>query len=196
MSALHFCIGLALTLVSTSIATADSWKLDAAHSQVLFSVNHLVISEVTGSFREFDATLESASEDFTDARIGATLKASSIDTDNEGRDKELRASGFFDVEKFPEIRFVGTSIQKTGSDTYAVTGLLTIRDSTKAVVLDTRYKGSVKDPWGNIKAGFKATATINRFDYGLKWNAVMETGQLVVGEAVQITLLLEFTRGE
>jgi len=194
MNIFRRCIALVMLLASASIATATTWKLDVAHSSVRFSVSHLVISEVMGSFGKFDATMESQAEDFSDAKINATINTASIDTENEKRDGHLRSDDFFNAEKFPEIRFVGTTIEKTGSDTYAITGTLTIRDSTRTVVLNTQYKGSVVDPWWNTQAVFKATTSINRFDFGLRWNTAMETGGLVAGETVEIMLLLEFTK--
>jgi polyisoprenoid-binding protein YceI len=190
----RWCIGLAISLSCGTIAPAATWKLDAAHSSVRFGVSHLVISEVTGSFGEFDATMESDRPDFTDARITATIKASSIDTENEKRDNHLRSDDFFNAEKFPEIRFNSTSIEKSGDSIYLITGELSIRDSIRIVVLNTHYRGSVVDPWWNTKAVFKATTIINRFDFGLRWNAAMETGGLVAGENVEITLILEFTK--
>jgi polyisoprenoid-binding protein YceI len=168
-----------------------TWKADKAHSQVKFSVNHLVIAEVTGRFKEFDVTLRHSKDDLTDAEIEATIKTASIDTDNEGRDKHLRSDDFLNAEKFPEIRFKSTSVEKTGKDTYRITGTLTIRDVTKPVVLETRYNGQVKDSRGNEKAGFKATTTIDRFVFGVKWDRAIETGGLVAGKDVEITLLME-----
>lgn len=171
------------------------WKHDAAHSQVKFSVSHLVIAEVTGTFNEFDVTLRQAGDgDFAGSQLEATIKTASIDTQNEMRDKHLRGDDFLNAEKFPELKFKSTGFEKTGEGTYKVPGMLTIRDVTKPVVLDVRYNGQVKDPWGNTKAGFKATTTINRFDYGVKWDKAIETGGLVAGNIVEITLLMELAR--
>jgi len=183
-----------LTVAISPALMASSWKLDKAHSMVNFSVAHLVISEVTGNFTDFDVTMSASKDDLTDASIETTIKSSTINTNNEQRDVHLKSDDFLNVEKFPEIRFKSTSVEKTGEDTYIMTGSLTIRDVTKTVVLDTKYRGTVKDPWGNTKVAFKTTTTINRFEYGLKWDAVLETGGFVAGEDVEITLIMEFAK--
>ena len=180
--------------VASGTVQAASWKLDKAHSQVTFSVAHLVISEVTGVFKDFDVTLTADEADFSDVKVEATIKTSSIDTGNQNRDKHLRSDDFLDVEKFPEMKFKSNEIEKTGDDTYKIKGDLTIRDVTKSVVLDTKFKGSIKGMGGNVTAAFKATTTIDRFDFGTKWNKTIETGGLVAGKDVEITLLLEFTK--
>jgi polyisoprenoid-binding protein YceI len=186
---------LALTLgllFGLSLTTAQTtWKSDLSHSRVDFSVSHLVIAEVTGRFTQFEVTLQQGKEDFSDSKLEATIKTASINTDNEGRDKHLKSDDFLNAEKFPDLTFRSTSFVKTGKDTYKVTGNLTIRDVTKEVVLDTKYNGSVTDPWGNLKSAFKATASVNRFDYGVKWNKAIETGGLVAGDTISITLLIE-----
>jgi polyisoprenoid-binding protein YceI len=173
---------------------AAEWKVDKVHSKVNFSVTHLLVAEVTGSFTDFDVTMNAEKDDFTDAVIEATIKTTSIDTENEKRDGHLRSDDFLNAGKFPEIKFKSSSIEKTGNDTYRISGTLTIRDVSKPIVLDTKYKGTVKDPWGNTRSAWKATGTINRFDYGVKWNAAMETGGLIVGENIDITLLMQLTK--
>lgn len=177
-----------------SVGQAATWQLDKAHSQVKFSVAHLVIAEVTGVFKDFDVSFSSAKDDFTDATIEATIKTASIDTGVEARDKHVRADDFLNVEKYPDMKFKSTKIEKTGTDAYKITGDLTIRDVTKSVVLDTKYKGSVKDPWGNEKMAFRASTTIDRFEFGTKWNKAVETGGLVASREVEITLLMEFSK--
>jgi polyisoprenoid-binding protein YceI len=179
-------------LIGLSLASAQTtWKSDLSHSRVDFSVSHLVIAEVTGRFTQFDVTLQQGKEDFSDSKLEATIKTASINTDNETRDKHLKSDDFLNADKFPDITFKSTSFEKTGKDTYKITGDLTIRDVTKTVVLDAKYNGSVTDPWGNVKSAFKATTSVNRFDYGVKWNKAMETGGLVAGDTVNITLLVE-----
>ena len=185
---------LLVATASSSNVMAGSWKLDKGHSQVNFSVSHLVISEVTGGFKDFDVSMKANADDFSDVVIETAIKTASINTNNEKRDAHLKSDDFLNAEKFPEIRFKSASVEKTGTDTYKITGSLTIRDVTKTVVLDTRYKGSIKDPWGNTKAAFKATTTVNRFDYGVKWNATVEPRGFVAGEDVEITLLMEFMK--
>ena len=182
-------------LLSTSVLFGQStWKADKVHSRVNFTVNHMVISEVTGRFNDFDATLVASKDDFSDAKIEATIKTGTIDTDNEGRDKHLRSDDFFNSEKFPNMTFKSTRIERTGNGTYKITGDLTIRDVTKPVVLETKFNGIVNDPWGNVRAGFKATTTIDRFEFGVKWNKTIESGGLIVGRNVDVTLLFEFNK--
>ena len=177
-----------------SAAQTPTWKLDKSHSQVKFSVTHMVISEVTGVFKEFDVAFTSVSDDFTDATIDATIKAASIDTGNESRDKHVRSDEFLNAEKFPEIKFKSTKVEKSGENNYKIAGDLTIRDITKGVTLDTKYKGSIKDMRGNPVVAFKATTTVDRFEFGTTWDKVTEGGGLVVGRDVEITLLMEFRK--
>ncbi len=188
---------LALGLTVTAATAQIVWKQDAAHSQVKFSVSHLVIAEVTGTFNDFDVTLtQKKSGDFAGSVLEATINTASVDTDNERRDKHLQSDDFLNAAKFPMISFKSTSFEKTGEGTYTISGSLTIRDVTKTVVLDVRYNGEVKDPWGNIKTGFKATTSIDRFDYGVRWNKAIEAGGLVAGNEIEITLLLELQKQE
>ncbi|MBK7256824.1 MAG: polyisoprenoid-binding protein [Ignavibacteriae bacterium] len=188
---------LTLVLAISGAVAQTTWKLDNAHSAVKFSVTHMVIAEVPGNFREFDVTFtQKGTADFAGSSLSATIKTASINTDNEGRDKHLRSDDFFNADKFPAITFTSTSFEKTGTDTYVIKGDLTIRDVTKPVVLNARYTGTVKDPRGNTKIGFKATTAINRFDFGVKWNKAVEAGGLVVGETVDITLLMEFAQAK
>jgi polyisoprenoid-binding protein YceI len=159
-----------------------------------FTVAHLVIAEVRGSFRDFEATLVSDKPDLSDMKLEATIKTASVFTDNEARDKHLRSNDFFNADSFPNIIFKSTSVKKRGKDSYAITGNLTIRDVTKPVVLETIYRGSVVDPWGNTKAGFTAMTTIDRFVFGTTWNKTIETGGLVVGKDVNIRLAMQFVK--
>ncbi len=183
-----------LTLGFTSTSPQTVWKVDQAHSRVDFSVAHLVIAEVTGRFTDFTVTLNQGNDDFTGSELTAVIKTSSINTDNEGRDKHLRSDDFLNAEKYPEITFKSTSFEKTGDGKYRIAGNLTIRDVTKPVVLDAVYKGSVTDPWGNLKSAFKATTTIDRFDYGVKWNTAIDSGGLVAGKDISITLNIELAK--
>ncbi len=189
-------IAAAFFIAAANTAYSAVWKMDKAHSQVTFTVAHLVISEVTGMFKDVDATLTANTDDFTDAQIDATIKAASIDTGSEGRDRDVRSDSFLSTEKFPEIRFKSTKMEKTGEGTYKITGDLTIRDVTKSVVLDTKYEGTIRDPWGNTRSAFKATTTIDRFDFGVRWDKTMDTGGLIAGKNINITLLMEFTKSK
>jgi polyisoprenoid-binding protein YceI len=182
---------VAAVMFSTTSAQA-TWKVDKSHSNVDFTVTHLIVSEVRGSFKEFDATFTSEKPDFSDMKLEATIKTASVFTDNENRDNHLRSNDFFNADSFKTITFKSTSVKKTGKDTYAISGNLTIRDITKPVVLDTKFRGTVVDPWGNTKAGFVATTKIDRFAFGTTWDKKIEAGGLVVGKEVEIKLLMEF----
>ena len=170
------------------------WNLDNAHTNVKFTATHMVISEVDGAFKTFSGVMTASKPDFTDAQIDITVDIASINTDNEMRDKHLKSDDFFNAEKFPKMTFKSVSMKKLTGNKYELTGDLTIRDITKRVKFAVTYGGSVKDPWGNTKAGFKATATINRFDYGLKWNSLVETGGAMVGAEITININAEFAQ--
>jgi polyisoprenoid-binding protein YceI len=179
--------------VSASKDQAGTWTVDKAHTNVKFSVSHLVISDVEGSFKSFDGTMESSKADFSDAKISFTAEVASVNTDNEMRDNHLKSPEFFDAAKFPQIKFVSTSIAPLGDNKYTLVGNLTIRDVTKPVTFDVKYGGTVV-AMGGTHAGFKATAKIDRFDYNLKWSKTTEAGGLVVGKDVDITLNVDFKK--
>jgi polyisoprenoid-binding protein YceI len=189
-----FLLATSIPLVATIALGQPIWKPDKAHSSVKFTVSHMVISEVEGRFTDFDATVTAAKDDWSDMQIDAVVKTASLNTDNEFRDKHLRSDDFFNTEKFPEAKFHSTGVEVTGKDTYRITGDLTIRDVTREVVLDTRFKGTAKDPRGTTKAAFRATTTIDRFDWGMKWNKAIETGGLVAGNEVTLTLIFELAK--
>lgn len=176
------------------LAQPATWKLDQSHSNVLFTVDHMVISEVTGYFRTFDGTVTASKPDWSDAQIEFTVDVGSINTDNERRDNHLRSEDFFDAAHYPKATFKATGMKKVGNNKYKLTGDLTIRGTTKKVTWDVTFKGQTKDPWGNIRAGFIAETTINRFDFGLKWNNLTETGGLVVGKDVRIRVNAELIK--
>jgi polyisoprenoid-binding protein YceI len=159
-------------------------------------VEHLVISEVEGSFKIFNGTLASPSPDFTNSKIDFAVDVNSINTDDEKRDAHLKSDDFFNAEKFPAMKFTSTSFRKIKGNAYVLEGNLTIRDVTKKVRFAVMYGGTVKDPWGNTKAGFKASTTINRKDYGLKWGALTETGSAVVGDEVKMLINVEFAQAK
>ncbi|MEJ5265217.1 MAG: YceI family protein [Bacteroidales bacterium] len=194
----HFRLAAAFLLAGLfaqgGLQAQSKWQVDKAHSTVKFSVQHLVISEVEGSFRTFDGSIVSKNDDFTDAVIDFSVDVNSINTDNEMRDNHLKSDDFFNAAKFPKMTFKSKSFKKVSGNKYELVGDLTIRDVTKTVKFDVTYGGTVKDPYGNIKAGFKASAVINRFDYGLKWNALTEAGGAVVGNEVNVSLKLEFAK--
>lgn len=173
-------------------AAAASWKVDAVHSSVKFSVTHLVISEVEGSFKVYSGSINSAATDFSDAEIEFAIDVTSINTDNEMRDNHLKSDDFFGTETYPNMSFKSTSFEKGTGNSYTLKGDLTIRDQTKPVTFEVTYGGRAKDGYGNTKAGFKASTTINRTEFGLKWNMATEAGGLTVGEDVTISLNLQF----
>ncbi|MBL0342577.1 MAG: YceI family protein [Bacteroidetes bacterium] len=187
---------LVAILAAGQINAQSLWAVDNTHSQVLFTVSHLVISEVTGSFKAFSGNITSSKPDFSDAKIDFTIDVNSINTDNEMRDNHLKGDDFFNAGKYPKMVFKGTSMKKVSGNKYELIGELTIRDVTKPVTLDVTYAGTVKDPWGNTKAGFKIKGKINRFDYNLKWNTLTEAGGAVVGEEVELTCNLELAAGK
>ena len=180
-------------VLGTARADNGSWALDQSHSNVSFSVQHMVISEVTGRFKDYTVSLASTKNDFSDAAINAAIAVNSIDTQNDRRDSHLKSDDFFNAEKFPSIRFQSTSFVKTGDNRYAINGRLTIRDTTKEVSIDAVLNGMISSK-NSERAGWKATLAIDRFDYGLKWNAAIESGGLVAGAMVTITLNLEFVK--
>ncbi|MCL4548215.1 MAG: YceI family protein [Bacteroidetes bacterium] len=179
-----------------SLNAQTKWSIDKAHSKVQFSATHLIISEVTGEFKNFDGSVETSGDDFSNAKVNFTIDVNSISTDNEQRDNHLKSDDFFNAQKYPKMTFVGKSMQKVGDNKYKLVGDLTIRDITKQIALDVTYNGTVKDPWGNTKAGFKITGELNRFDYNLKWNVLMEAGGAVVGKMIGITINLELQKSK
>ena len=174
----------------------DTWTLDKGHSSAKFAVKHLLVSETEGQFKVFSGTVKAKDDSFTDAQIEFAVDVTSINTDDEKRDGHLKSDDFFNAEKFPQMKFVGKSFKKTGKGKYKLVGDLTIRDITKSVTFDVDFGGVVKDPWGNTKAGFKATTTINRFDYNLKWNTLLEGGGAVVGKDVKIVANIELAKAK
>ena len=177
-----------------SLNAQTKWLIDKAHSKVQFSVTHLIISEVTGEFKSFDGDIETTGGDFSNAKVDFTVDINSVNTDNQQRDNHLKSDDFFNAEKYPKMTFVGKSMQKVEDNKYKLIGDLTIRNITKEVTLDVTYNGTVKDPWGNTKAGFKIVGQLNRFDYNLKWNVLMEAGGAVVGKIITITINLELQK--
>lgn len=173
-----------------------TYKIDQSHSEVTFKVKHLMIASASGKFTEFDATMKSNREDLSDAVVTFEANAASIDTGNEQRDVHLRSDDFFNAEKYPKITFKSTGLKKISDDEYKLYGDLTIRDVTKPIELKVNYNGMIVDPWGNTRLGFEVEGKINRHDYGLKWNAVTETGGLVVSADVKIHANVELVKQE
>ena len=181
---------LALSALAALPLQAETYTIDNSHSDVSFQVRHLV-TQVRGKFNEYQGTIDLDSAKMENSKVEFRIKATSIDTGLADRDNHLRAEDFFHVEKFPEITFKSDSIKATGKDTYDVTGKLTMRGVTKTVTLPVSFLGKVKDPWGNNKAGFATETTINRKDYGIVWNAALDSGGVVLGDDVKISINLE-----
>ena len=164
------------------------WNIDATHSGINFSIRHMVVSKVRGRFARYTGTLDLDEADLSRSVVAATIDASSIDTGTPQRDAHLRSADFFDVEKYPELRFRSRRIEKLEAARYRVVGDLTIRDVTREVSLDVEYGGRAKDPWGNERIGFIATTSLDRKDFGLQWNQVLEAGGVLVGDRVDVEL--------
>jgi len=184
------------TVMAAAPVAATNWALDKSHSGVKFSVDHLVISEVEGNFKIFSGSVASPVPDFNNAKIDFTVDVNSINTDDDKRDAHLKSDDFFNAEKYPAMKFTSTSFKKVKGNAYVLEGNLTIRDVTKKVQFAVVYGGTIKDPWGNIKAGFKASGKINRKDFGLKWGALTETGGAVVGDEVRMLINVEFAQAK
>ncbi|MBB5636691.1 polyisoprenoid-binding protein YceI [Pedobacter cryoconitis] len=169
------------------------WVLDPTHSELQFKVKHLMISTVTGSFNEFSAELATDNDDFENSTVSFKAGVDSIDTGNKDRDGHLKSGDFFNAAEFPSVSFVSTSFTKDGDD-YKLAGNLTIKDVTKPVTLDVEFGGTAQDPWGNTKAGFTIKGKINRTDFGLTYNAALETGGVMLGEEVRVLGELQFAK--
>jgi len=167
-----------------------NWNVDATHSSIGFSVKHMMVSKVRGSFGDFNANVEANETDLTDANIAFNINVASINTGNEDRDNHLRSADFFNAEAFPEIKFVANNISKNGEE-YKIAGDLTIKDITKPIVFEAEYEGKGTNPWGQEVVGFSAETKINREDFGLTWNQALETGGVLVGKDIKITVELE-----
>ena len=183
---------LLLSLLVPQLAGAAPWEIDTAHSSAGFSVRHLMVSNVRGDFGKVTGAVNLDDKDITKSTVEATIAVSSINTRDEKRDGHLKSPDFFDVAKFPTITFKSKKVAKAGEGKLKVTGDLTIHGVTKEVVLNVDGPAKeAKDPWGNIKSGAVATTKINRKDFGLGWNKVLETGGVAVGEEVSITIDIE-----
>jgi polyisoprenoid-binding protein YceI len=173
-----------------------TWKIDPAHSEVNFNVKHLLVSTVRGHFDTFNATIETNKEDFSDAKIKFEADVNSINTRNEQRDAHLKSADFFDAQKYQKMTFESTSVKKISDYELKVKGNLTLRGVTKEISLDVVYNGTVSGFGGTEVAGFEIRTKLNRFDYGLQWNALTEAGGVVVGNEVKIEALAEFNKAQ
>ena len=164
----------------------DRWEIDSSHSSVHFSVRHLVIAKVRGSFTRWSGTVQVPEGDFSKATVAVTIDASSIDTGVADRDAHLKSADFFDVAQHPELHFVGKRVEPRSGGNIDVVGDLTIKGITREVILRVEQHGQAKDPWGNLRTAFSAKTSIDRKDFGLTWNQVLETGGVMVGDRVEI----------
>ena len=171
--------------------TKINWAVDVSHSGIDFSVKHMMIAKVKGTFKDFTATIDADPTDLTTANIEFSIDVASIDTRNNDRDNHLRSADFFDAENHPKMTFKSTNIVSKGGGEYDLTGALTIRGVTRPETFDVTFEGQGKDPWGNEKVGFSAEGKINRSDYGLTWNAALETGGVLVGDQIKISIQIE-----
>ena len=171
-----------------------TWKIDPTHSDVEFKIKHLMITNVTGYFGKYDATIESSNDDFSDAKITFEADVTSITTKNADRDAHLLGEDFFHAAQYPKITFESTSIKKIDSENLKVSGNLTLRGVTKPVELDVEYSEIVKDPYGQIKAGFEVKGKINRKDFGVSFNGVTDNGGLMLGEEVKLQSSVQFVK--
>jgi polyisoprenoid-binding protein YceI len=174
--------------------STTTWNLDPTHSEVGFKVKHMMVANLSGNFTDFNVQASTNGEDFSNPAISFVAKTTSVNTGNDQRDGHLRSPEFFDSEKFPEIKFKSTKMEKVDSDNYKLHGDLTIKDVTKPVTLNAEFGGIGKDPWGNVKAGFTVSGKINRKDFGLNWNAALETGGVLVSEDVRINSEIQLVK--
>lgn len=181
--------------METAVATKTTWGIDTTHSEVHFKVKHLVIATVTGAFKKFSGEVTSEGDDFNNASVNFSIDVDSIDTNQADRDAHLKSEDFFAAAQYPTITFANGVLKKVSGENYKLIGDLTLRDVTKAVELDVEFGGTVKDPYGNIKAGFELNGKINRKDFGLSWGALTEAGGMVVGEDVKLHLNIELAKG-
>lgn len=177
-------------MTTATSSRTRTFTVDAAHSEVTFQVRHL-LTRVRGRFSEFEGAIAFDAAAPEQSSVSLTIKAASIDTNQPDRDKHLRSGDFFLVDDYPALTFVSTTIAPTGNGTYDVTGTLTIRGVSRTVVLPVTLLGTAKDPWGNEKLAFETETTINRKDYGVNWNAALETGGFLVGDEVRISVSLQ-----
>jgi polyisoprenoid-binding protein YceI len=174
--------------------TNTKWNLDPSHSEVQFKVRHMMIANVTGNFKKFEATVQTEGDDFTTANIHFAADIDSVSTNSEQRDGHLKSPDFFDAANHPQITFDSNHLQKTGDNEYKLQGTLAMHGISKPVTLNVEFGGMVKDPWGNTRVGFTVEGKISRKDFGLTWNAATETGGVVVSDDVRLYINAQFVK--
>lgn len=170
------------------------WTLDPTHSEIQFKVKHLMITTVTGNFRDFSAVVETDTDDFMTAKISFEAQTASIDTNQTDRDNHLRSPDFFDSNNFPVLKFESQKMEKISDNDFELTGVLTIKDVSKPVKLAVEFMGITKDPWGNTKAGFSLSGRISRKEWNLNWNAALETGGVLVSDEVRLLCEVQLSK--
>ena len=186
-----------VALLVPSLSQAATWKSDPTHASVQFAVSHLMVSTVRGTFDTFDVTATIDENDVSRSSVEATIEVASVNTRNEKRDDHLKSADFFDVATHPTLTFKSKAVEKVQDNAYKVTGDLTLMGVTQEVVLEvTGSPKAMKDPWGNSRVGGTATTTINRTDYGLKYNSVLDSGGVAIGEEVEITIDIELVQAQ
>ena len=185
-----------MTNVLTPTTLTGTYAIDPTHSRIGFVARHAMVTKVRGSFNEFDGSGYFDAENPANSTLQLTIKAASIDTRNPDRDAHLRSNDFFDMENHPEITFVSTAVEQTGSDQYRVTGDLTIKGVTKPVSVDFDFTGTAVDPYGNQRIGLEGSTTVNRKDWGVNWNAALEAGGVLVSEKVTLEFEVSAIRTE
>lgn len=180
----------AMAAFSTTAFAGEKYEIDASHSNISFTVRHMVVAKVSGSFKKFSGTIIYDEQDVTKSSVTVTIKTTSIDTDNERRDNHLRSGDFFNAATDSAITFVSKKIEKRGEG-YVAIGDFTMRGVTKQIELPFTILGKIKDPWGNTRVGIEATTSVNRLEYGVKWDNKLGDGNLVVSDKVDITLTIE-----
>jgi len=174
--------------------TKTTWAIDPTHSEIGFKVKHMMFTNVSGKFNKFESTIVNEEDSFESSKIDFTTEIASIDTNNQDRDNHLKSADFFDAEVYPNLTFKSTEIIKKEDNSYQIKGELTIKDVTKNIALETEYSGLMTDPWGNTKIGLSLTGKINRKDFGLTWNAALETGGVLVGEEIKLVAEIQFAK--
>jgi len=182
--------------METATKTTTRWNLDPAHSEITFKVKHMMITNVTGSFRDFSVNVETEGDDFSTAKITFAADINSIDTGNKDRDNHLKSADFFNAAAYPQIQFVSKKVEKKGDNEFILSGDLSIGGTTRPIKCDVEFGGIGKDPWGNQKAGFTLSGKIKRTDFGLNWNAALETGGVLVGEEVKLFAEIQLIRAQ
>lgn len=180
--------------MNTIPAVKTTWGVDPAHSEIHFKVKYMMISTITGAFKEFEGGVVAEEDDFQDARIVFSADVNSIDTNSEQRDEHLKSDDFFSAAQFPKLSFQSKSFTKKSTGDYRLIGDLTIRDQTKEIELDVKYNGTAVDFYGQVKAGFEIVGKINRKDFGLKWNTIIESGGLMVSEMVRLVINIQLVK--